>query len=73
MKPIMFDGDYLRYRRGDLSLGYHGITYATHERVLQIGTIEATKKTEKIFPLAPLLGGGVVAAGIALIIMGAKK
>jgi len=58
---------------GAITLGYHGITYTTHEKVLQIGPIEATKKTEKTIPLSPLLGGGVLAAGIVLIIMGAKK
>jgi hypothetical protein len=58
---------------GAIALGYHGITYTTHEEVLQIGLIEATKKTEKTVPLAPLPGGGVLAVGIVLIIMGAKK
>ena len=72
MKPIMLLGIILAIV-GAIALGYHGITYTTHEKVLQIGPIEATKKTEKTIPLSPLLGGGVLAAGIVLIIMGAKK
>jgi len=72
MKPIMLLGIILAIV-GVIALGYHGITYTTHEKVLQIGPIEATKKTEKTIPLSPLLGGGVLAAGIVLIIMGAKK
>jgi amino acid transporter len=58
---------------GVAALAYHGITYTTHEKVLQIGPIEATKKTEKTIPLPPLLGGAVVAAGIILVILGARK
>ena len=58
---------------GGVVLVYHGITYTTHEKVLQIGPLEATKKTEKTIPLPPLLGGVALAGGIVLIIMGAKK
>ena len=42
---------------GVAALAYHGITYTTHEKVLKIGPIEATKETEKTIPLPPLLGG----------------
>jgi len=58
---------------GAIALGYHGITYTTHEKVLQIGPIEATTKTEKTIPFSPVMGGVVLAAGIVLIIMGAKR
>jgi hypothetical protein len=43
-----------------------------HEKVLQVGPIEATKKTEKTIPLPPILGGLALAGGIVLIIIGAK-
>ncbi len=58
---------------GVVALCYHGITYTTREKVLQIGPLEATKKTEKTIPLPPLLGGVALAAGIVLIVLGAKK
>ncbi len=72
MKPIMLVGIVLVIV-GAIVLGYHGITYTTHEKVLQFGPIEASKKTEKTIPLPPILGGVVLAAGIVLIIMQAKK
>ncbi len=58
---------------GVVVLVYQGITYTSREKVLQIGPIEATKKTEKTVPLPPLLGGAVLAGGIVLVVMGAKK
>jgi len=58
---------------GIVALTYQGITYTTREKVLQIGPLEATKKTEKTIPLPPLLGGIALGAGILLIIIGSKK
>ncbi len=72
MKPLLLIGIVLIVL-GIAALTYHGITYTTHEKVLQIGPIEATKKTEKTFPFPPLLAGGVLAAGIVLVILGARK
>ncbi len=57
---------------GVVALTYQGISYTTREKVLQIGPLEATKKTEKTIPLPPLLGGIALGAGILLII-GSKK
>ena len=72
MKPVMLVGIALIIL-GVVALVYHGITYTTEEKILQIGPLEATKKTEKTIPLPPALGGAALAAGIVLIIMGAKK
>ena len=72
MKPIMILGIVLIII-GAIALGYHGITYTTHEKVLKIGPIEATKETEKTIPLPPVLGGFALAGGIVLTIIGAKK
>ncbi len=57
---------------GVVALTYQGITYTTREKVLQIGPLEATKKTEKTIPLPPLLGGIALGAGILLIIVSKK-
>ncbi len=57
---------------GVVALTYQGISYTTREKVLQIGPLEATKKTEKTIPLPPLLGGIALGAGI-LLIVGSKK
>ncbi len=71
MKPIMFVGIALIIL-GVVALTYQGITYTTREKVLQIGPLEATKKTEKTIPLPPLLGGIALGAGILLIIVSKK-
>ena len=72
MKPVMVVGIALIIL-GVVAFAYHGINYTTHEKVLKIGPIEATKETEKTIPLPPVLGGVALAAGIVLIIMGAKR
>jgi amino acid transporter len=72
MKPIVLFGIVLIIL-GVVAFAYHGIAYTTREKVLQIGPIEATQKTEKTIPLPPLLGGVALAAGIVLIVMGVKK
>ena len=72
MRPMMIFGIVLIIL-GTIALGYHGITYTTHQKVLQIGPLEATKKTEKTIPLSPLLGGVMLAAGIVIIVMQAKR
>ncbi|HEY4740841.1 MAG TPA: hypothetical protein VIH76_09635 [Candidatus Acidoferrales bacterium] len=50
---------------GIISLGYQGITYTTHKKVVDIGPIHATKQEHKTIPLPPIIGvialvGGVV-------------
>ncbi len=72
MKPIVLIG-ILLIVLGVAALAYHGITYTTHEKFLQIGPLQATKKTEKTIPLPPLLGGLALAGGIVLIFIGTKK
>jgi len=72
MKPIMLIGIVL-IALGVIALTYHGITYTTHEKVLQFGPLEATKKTEKTIPLPPILGGFALVGGIVLIVIGIKK
>ncbi len=72
MKPIMVIGIILIIL-GLFALAYQGITYTTREKVIDIGPIQATKKTEKTIPLPPILGGAALACGIVLVIVGSKK
>ena len=72
MKPITLVGIVLIVL-GVLVLTYHGVTYTTRQKVLQIGPLEATRKTQKTIPLPPILGGLALAGGIVLVIAGAKK
>jgi hypothetical protein len=72
MKPIILGGIVLIVL-GALVLTYHGITYTTRQKVLQLGPLEATRKTEKTISLPPILGGLALAGGVALVIIGARK
>jgi uncharacterized membrane protein len=58
---------------GIVAFAYQGITYTSREKIIDIGPIQATADTEKTIPLSPLLGGLVLAGGIVLVIVGAKK
>lgn len=50
-----------------------GITYTKTEKVLDLGPIEATAKHRKTIPISPVAGGIAVAAGVALVITGARR
>ena len=72
MKPTILIGIVLIVI-GVLILTYHGITYTTRQKVLQIGPLEATTRTEKTIPFPPILGGLALAGGIVFVILGTKK
>lgn len=52
---------------GVISLGYHGIGYTTHKKVLDVGPLQATTKEHKTIPLPPILGGLALLGGIVLL------
>lgn len=52
---------------GILSLGYQGITYTTHKKVLDIGPVEATKTEHKSIPLPPIVGILALAGGVVVL------
>ena len=58
---------------GIVAFAYEGITYTSREKIIDIGPIQATADTQKTIPLSPLLGGLVLAGGIVLVVVGAKK
>ncbi len=72
MKPVLLTGVILIVL-GVLIFTYQGVTYTTHQKVFQVGPLEATKKTEKTLPLPPILGGLALAGGIVLVILGAQR
>jgi hypothetical protein len=57
---------------GVVALGYQGITYTTHKKVLDVGPIQATKEEHKTIPLPPILGGIALIGGVALLLSGTK-
>jgi len=58
---------------GVAALIYQGITYTTHETVVDIGPLHATADREKTVPLPPALGIVAVAGGVALLVAGMRK
>ena len=72
MKPLMIVGIVLIVL-GAVALAYQGISYTTTEKIVDIGPLKVEAKKEKTLPLPPILGGVAVAAGVVLLIAGARK
>jgi hypothetical protein len=72
MKPIVLIGIVLIVF-GVLVLVYHGITYTSHRKIIDIGPLEATFETKRTIPVSPEAGAIALAGGIVLVIVGAKK
>jgi hypothetical protein len=58
---------------GVIALAYHGITYTTHQKVIDLGPLKASVEKEKTIPLPPVLGGLALAGGIVLVIAGTRR
>jgi hypothetical protein len=58
---------------GVAALAYQGFTYTTRETVIDIGPLKATADREKTVPLPPLVGIAVLAGGVVLLVVGARK
>jgi drug/metabolite transporter (DMT)-like permease len=58
---------------GAISLAYQGITYTTQKRVLDIGSIHATKEEHKTVPIPPIVGGVALVAGLVLLLGGNRN
>ena len=71
MKPLTVVGIVLIVL-GVIALAYQGITYTTSEKVVDIGPLKVEAQREKTIPLPPVLGGVAVAAGVILLLVGAR-
>lgn len=58
---------------GIIGLVYQGIGYTKRKDVLSVGPIHATKDTHETIPIPPVLGGIVLVAGIAVLVIGRKS
>jgi hypothetical protein len=72
MKPIVIIGVILIVF-GIVALAYQGITYTTKEKIVEIGPLKVEAEKQRTIPLPPLLGGLSLAAGVVLVIVGARK
>jgi hypothetical protein len=58
---------------GVAALAYQGITYTTHQTVVDIGPIHATADHEKTVPLPPVIGAIALVGGVVLLAAGLRK
>ena len=58
---------------GAAALIWQGVRYTQRETLINIGNVKVTADTHRTFPLPPILGGVVLAGGIALIVAGVRK
>ena len=58
---------------GIVALAIGGITYIDRDKVLDIGPLEATTETRRTIPLSPVAGIASIAAGVALVSVGARR
>lgn len=58
---------------GVLALALGGFSYTREKKVVDLGPIQATAKTEHTVPIPPIAGGAAVLAGIALLVVGTRK
>ncbi|HET9469442.1 MAG TPA: hypothetical protein VFO48_13550 [Vicinamibacterales bacterium] len=54
---------------GIVSLLWGGISWTREETVLDLGPIEATTRERETIPLPPIIGGLMLAGGVALLLM----
>lgn len=55
------------------ALAYQGISYKSQEKILDIGSLEATVETTKTIPLPPILGVIAVIAGVSVVVATSRK
>ena len=72
MKTYMVTGIIL-IAIGIVAFAYHGITYTTREKVVDIGPLQMTAEKTKTLPLPPIVGGVALVGGIVLLVMGSRK
>ncbi len=58
---------------GVLALVYQGVSYTTREKLIELGPLKAEVEKEKTLALPPVLGVGAIAAGVVLLILGARR
>ena len=58
---------------GLISLLWGGISWTREETVLDLGPIEATARERETLPLPPVIGGLMLAGGVALLLTRSRR
>jgi hypothetical protein len=57
---------------GAIGLAWGGFTYTTHEKVIDLGPIEASREKKHTVPLPPIAGALALAGGVVLLATGKR-
>jgi drug/metabolite transporter (DMT)-like permease len=71
MKPIVIIGIIIIVL-GIVALAYQGISYVTHDKVIDMGPIQVSADRTHTIPIAPILGAVAIIAGVILLAMGIR-
>ena len=58
---------------GVVSLAYQGFSVTTQKKLVDVGSIHATKDEKHRIPLPPVLGGCLPVGGVVLLVSGSRK
>jgi uncharacterized membrane protein YidH (DUF202 family) len=58
---------------GVIALAYGGISYTKEKKVIDLGPLQASTKTQETIPLPPVLGVAAIAGGVILLVVSARK
>jgi hypothetical protein len=58
---------------GVIALAYGGISYTKEKKVIDLGPLQASTKTQETIPLPPVLGVAAIAGGIILLVVSGRK
>ncbi len=69
MKNVMTFVGLILILFGIVAFSYGSYTYATQEKVAEIGSIKVTAQQDKTVSFPPLLSGLSIAAGVVLVVL----
>lgn len=72
MKPSTVIG-FLLIVVGVIALLAGGFSYKKNDKVLDVGPVQATVEHTKTFPVPPLVGGLILVAGVAVLLLGGRS
>ena len=58
---------------GLAALVYGGISWTERNKVIDVGPVEVTTEDHERVPISPVIGGVVLAAGVALVRKGGRR